>query len=277
MKNKASVRNVIILILTSLLVISAGILAPFGLLKLKTRPANLPHGKVDSENIQPYGADTIQTEKSIIAALKTYGSNRKIIDRPESTWIATKDNHFEEIGIQQVLYERGNPRGSEFVDLLDDAIFDSIGESGFGNAVIVSSTKSTLPDDHLIYRISANDNNTIVIVDGETDIPVYAKITVVSPNLANRGYLRSQIVQLYQEYTGMSFVNVTNDPGTIDDKDSTYFYEIENTDHSIKLSIEITSGWYWESPNSTSTDWQPTDNYIWYVKVYVNDYDAEYF
>lgn len=276
MKNKISWRNVIILVLASLLIISSGIMVPFALMRLKTRPANLPHGEVDSENIQPYGADTIRLEKSINSALDTYKSNRKIIDKPSSTWVARKENNFEEIGIQQRLYDEGNPRAAEFIDLLDDAITENIGESGFGDSIIVSSTKDDLEDEHLVYRISAQDNNTIVILDGETGIPIFTKVSVISPNFADRGTLRSQIIQLYQEYTGMSFVIATSDPGYIDEYDSNYYYEIESADHSMKLYIQMTSGWYWLPPNSSSEDWQPTNNYLWEITVYVNDYDVDY-
>lgn len=273
MKNKfSSIKNTLLFVLVSLLIIAIGVGVPFMLLALKTKPSNLPSGKVDVKNIQPYGADTIRMEKSLIEAVDTYMENSQVFKNTTSTWVATKENAFEEIGIQSRLYNEGFSRQAEFINELDDIIITSLGESGFGSAVIVSSTED-LNTDHLLYKISAQDNTTVVILDGETGIPVYSQVTVITSNSLNRSALRSQIIRLYQDYADLDFVYHTSDPGTFDNYDSFYMYEIENTDHSIKLTIVITSGWYWLPPDSNSEDWKPTDKYIWTINVYCNDSD----
>lgn len=279
MKNKnSSIKNTLIFIAVSALIIAVGVSVPFGLLALKSRQSNLPGGVVDAENIQPYGSNTIHMEKSIVEAINFYCSDKSIFSQVDKTWIATKENDFNEIGIQNRLYEEGNPRSDEFVNTLDDIITNSLAESGFGNAIIVSSTEE-ISNEHTLYKISAQDNNTIVIMDGDTGVPVVSTISVitsVNPASVNRASLRSEIVSLYQDYTGLDFVYLNSDPGSIDDYDSFYLYEIENTDHTVKLTIVINSGWYWLPPDSNSEDWQPTDKYIWTIGIYCNDYYQDY-
>ena len=279
MKNKnSSIKNTLIFIAVSALIIAVGVSVPFGLLALKSRQSNLPGGVVDAENIQPYGSNTIHMEKSIVEAINFYCSDKSIFSQVNKTWIATKENDFNEIGIQNRLYEEGNPRSDEFVNTLDDIIKNSLVESGFGNAIIVSSTEE-ISNEHTLYKISAQDNNTIVIMDGDTGVPVVSTISVitsVNPASVNRASLRSEIVSLYQDYTGLDFVYLNSDPGSIDDYDSFYLYEIENTDHTVRLTIVINSGWYWLPPDSNSEDWQPTDKYIWTIGIYCNDYYQDY-
>ena len=279
MKNKnSSIKNTLIFIAVSALIIAVGVSVPFGLLALKSRQSNLPGGVVDAENIQPYGSNTIHMEKSIVEAINFYCSDKSIFSQVKKTWIATKENDFNEIGIQNRLYEEGNPRSDEFVNTLDDIIKNSLVESGFGNAIIVSSTEE-ISNEHTLYKISAQDNNTIVIMDGDTGVPVVSTISVitsVNPASVNRASLRSEIVSLYQDYTGLDFVYLNSDPGSIDDYDSFYLYEIENTDHTVRLTIVINSGWYWLPPDSNSEDWQPTDKYIWTIGIYCNDYYQDY-
>ncbi|MCQ2532306.1 MAG: hypothetical protein MJ093_06340 [Saccharofermentans sp.] len=279
MKNKnSSIKNTLIFIAVSALIIAVGVSVPFGLLALKSRQSNLPGGVVDAENIQPYGSNTIHMEKSIVEAINFYCSDKSIFSQVDKTWIATKENDFNEIGIQNRLYEEGNPRSDEFVNTLDDIITNSLAESGFGNAIIVSSTEE-ISNEHTLYKISAQDNNTIVIMDGDTGVPVVSTISVitsVNPASVNRASLRSEIVSLYQDYTGLDFVYLNSDPGSVDDYDSFYLYEIENTDHTVRLTIVINSGWYWLPPDSNSEDWQPTDKYIWTIGIYCNDYYQDY-
>ena len=271
MKNKSSIKNVLIMMGVSVVIISIGILVPFALIALKSSSSNLPHGKVDSANIQPYGAATINIEKSFLAAMDTYTTYFDELERVSNTWVATKANNFAEIGIQQRIYEDGGSRSPEFINELDNIITNNVGESGFGGKIVVSSSESIDTDAHPVYLIRARDNTTNVAIDAETGIPIRSVITVITPNFMDRDSVCHNIVELYREYTGLDFLYLYSDSFYEDGYDSNYLYQIESTDHSIRINIEISSGWYWTPPDSTSGQWQPTDNYIWLINIYSDD------
>ena len=272
MMNKNKIYRTAIVIGVSLLIVASGILVPFALLANKSRAKNLPHGSVDAENIQPYGADAIRIENSLVSA-----SDRLVSDGGyptmdvTGTWIATKDNEFSEIGIQNRLYDEGYSHSPEFINALNEKLEIRLG-TGLGDTVLVSSTADIDSNDqHPLYHISAQDNKTQIILDGNTGIPILANISIVTPYSIDRASLRSEIIGLYQEYTGLDFVYLNSDPGQIDEYDSYYLYQIENTDHKVRLTIVIESGWYWLPPDETSEEWQPTDDYIWTISIYCNE------
>lgn len=275
MKNKEQLLRTLIVVGVTMLIIAFGILVPYGLLALKSTANNLPKGMVDTENIQPYGADVIRIENSMINASKRLYDEGYPQSQITTTWTATINNRYSEIGIQSRLYEEGIVHNTEeFLYSLDATIRNSFGgDVGIGETVLVSSTTEINDEGAPIYFISAQDNNTKIYLDGNTGIPIMAEITIISPNRIDRANLRSDIVRLYQQTSGMDFVYVDSNPGYIDDYDSYYRYDIENTDQKIRLTVVITSGWYWLPPDSESEDWKPTDNYIWEIQIYCNNPD----
>lgn len=275
MKNKEQLLRTLIVVGVTMLIIAFGILVPYGLLALKSTAKNLPKGMVDTENIQPYGADVIRIENSMINASKRLYDEGYPQSQITTTWTATINNRYSEIGIQSRLYEEGIVHNTEeFLYSLDAIIRNSFGgDVGIGETVLVSSTTEINDEGAPIYFISAQDNNTKIYLDGNTGIPIMAEITIISPNRIDRANLRSDIVRLYQQTSGMDFVYVDSNPGYIEDYDSYYRYDIENTDQKIRLTVVITSGWYWLPPDSESEDWKPTDNYIWEIQIYCNNPD----
>lgn len=285
-------RNHIILIVLSVLIIAAGIIVPQAFIRLKTRGSALPEGNIDIASIEPYGGSSVIMEsllsKSINACHRI--ANNETVNFEESRNVSSSTG-FSEIGIAG--RSQGLPtddKSSEFVNeffsLLEANLYTDLSNN---NMVLSELNLASGTDRNLLwlgncefsyddfismyYMYDPNFMKTMLL-DPSLGVPVLSHISFTSQQHDNIIDLESAIRDLYESYTGMDF--------STEDMDMYYYWQdgydiscqrsFRSLDGRISLSIHITSGWYWEEPYYEGDQWHATDDFIWHIYVYMDDY-----
>ena len=251
-------------------VVFCGLAVPALILNRKASVSALPHGEININEVQPYGADTIRNQTDLLNALQAYDhfwETTDSYDPSEETPLrrATLANNYSEIGI--ISGGDASGEGDEFMYALNQ----EIGEVFPGGK---------LPDYYSVFQFDEDfmllyhDFDKQLYIDSRSGVPLGGYVRFFSSEDYSHDMLPTMvyaIAQLYTRYTGLAFVD---DLGVEyesheSDWDHYYCHNIATSDGSFTLYITIDSGWYWTEPEFEGDSWHSTDRYQWDIYFYL--------
>lgn len=265
--DKEKLRRVAYSGIATILIIAVGIGVPGLLIRNMTRAEKLPQGDVNIAEVQPFGAEVIQRERFLLDAVQDFSSSHSLVTYNDIRTV-NKANAYSELGIQSSLYGGLDSGRPEFLSSVVSNIewYLNVALPVRFTARTVSTAKNDGHEFTYVY-----DDNSWFYVDNQTGIPVDMSVKIVTPHSCNSSALANELIQVYADYLGIDFTDITLLEDYSDGyRDSVYRCQAVSADGQIVLVLDISSGWYFTPPQYPGDDWHETDMYEWHVNVNVS-------
>lgn len=257
------ITNYLMIPVITVLIVGIGVFLPAFLLKRRSDPKNLPAGYIDIDEIQPYGAAYQEAKQGLASAILSlndlmayHGSYVDVSGTPYRT-IAYYADHYSQIDVRE--------SGDEFVYEFSNMLTDSYGYEAPESWEVRDLDENTVLVGSLDYLGEG------FVIDTTTDVPIVGNVTVISREEGiDPSRCFYQIVDMYNEYTGLNFVNETNEDYT---GDAYYWRGILTSDSSFELFVTITRQDYYPVDGGSLGE----EYSVWTIYFYVGDVENNIF
>lgn len=255
-----TVTQYLVIAAATVLVVGLGVFVPGFFLRRKAAPDHLPSGVADIDEIRLYGAAYERSEQAINDALEGYYdfmlSYGSMVDISSTAYrdIAMYGNGYSQIAIR----DDDNEFLYEFANFLRD-------EAGYEPAEQLEIRDVT---EGVVLVGGFYRSSEGFVLDTTNGIPVMGHVEFLSDHEdVNMSLLFYQIVEMYNQYTGLDFMI---EPDGVEIEDDYYRNSIMTSDDEILLNIEITRTPYYQVGNGPDAE----PRYLWTIDMTVNNADA---
>lgn len=273
MRTPDFLREHVLFILITALVICGGLFVPRIILSAQSNLDVISKGKVDAAEIQPYGADIILKEQFLRSGLdflydhiNCTGFSGPLL---ENSWEYDPRVTVSNLGHISWNADHGNYRYP-------------IPEDGFGlTQELLRQIKTTfymnIDGDHgLRYLASPGepgggyvviDGRGIVYMEGRTGLPLKIDVAFASEGHGSLNEFAGNVVSIYSEMSGIRFVDLTYQYETINEegRDTCFSREYRSSDGEFILTVEANSWPYSYRRNSDD------GLYAWNIMINISE------
>ena len=268
--------------LLTALIIMYGLFLPRMLLSSRSSSDAVISGRINAEQIQPYGADIKLKEQYISAAVQFLEENA---DQGVAETGDDLDNYFffsdncESIPLGMISWSSENDgydypvpqEGFELTSAIMEEIETDL-HTSFDGSYGLQMVDST---GYAGYGYAVNNERGLIFMEGHTGLPVYINIKFRSPDHGSLEDLSGRLASLYSEMSGIRFVEVLSDYSYYEavGRDIHFNRVYRSADRQFLLHVGVQSGLYFTPvrEGDTIVDWVDTYDYVWTVSIFLEE------
>ena len=252
-----TVTQYLVIAVATVLVVGMGVFVPAFFLRRRSAPDHLPSGYADIDEIRLYGAAYERSEQAIDDAIEGYYnfmmSYGSMVDISSTTYrdIALYGNGYSQISIRD--------NDNEFLYELANFLREEVGYEPAEQLEIRDISEDVV----LVGGFYRSPEG--FVLDTTSGIPIVGHMEFLSEcEDANMPQLFYQIVEMYNQYTGLDFMI---EPESAELEDDYYYNSIMTSDDEELLCIEITRTQYY--PTGNGPDAEP--RYLWTIDMTISN------